>query len=322
MRLEKRRAHTVALVAALAAAGLVACADAPGASGIAGPDSRSPTARPSGTGVAPGDAISVYDDLDGTTYRLSVSERRLSVRSAGGTAVVALTAEQAGAYAGVMRDMQEGAPVAAGLLAATQGGPGDGGGGGCDRSAPFCVSEPLAATPVDDAGLHAEATGLLASGRVLVRFGPPPARTSALGAFTQGSADVCSDVFAAGVPRVLELKQNRKNLLRALASGLGGEALSAVLGKLIAGTAGAAAIAGDIVGDYYIARVAVSVLAYQWNTYNCGTRRTPYGPIYFPGAGRHGSMYACTEKLVAVSFDGGSSWSWISATVCMVEHVM
>ena len=135
--------------------------------------------------------------------------------------------------------------------------------------------------------------------------------------------DPCVDVLNAGASQAAVFTRNRTTAMATARDAVVGELAlrgsELVLEKTLpSGSAAAAAVITEI-ADRAAARIAVSILAYVWNTNSCGTH-VPVAQITLGGAagggGGGGGGLTCHNEGWEISFDGGETWSPITVRVC------
>ncbi len=132
---------------------------------------------------------------------------------------------------------------------------------------------------------------------------------------------MCTDVANAVLPSRLDYSARRSQFLKgAVAVGIG-EVVNGLLGLVLpAGSASAAAFA-TYVADAANSRVAISILAYYWNTYQCGSKLVSAGPIYRGANWASGGIsWACHTETWEISFNGGQTYDPINVTVCDIKY--
>lgn len=131
------------------------------------------------------------------------------------------------------------------------------------------------------------------------------------------SADPCTDVANAALPKTLEYKTQRNSFMKDVWAVAIAEGVNLAKRFMPRGSAAAADFVNEV-ADHLHARTSMSVLAFTWNSYSCGSRNVTAGPIFVGGGGGGGAgNFTCHYETWEISFTGWDGpWYPITVTVC------
>lgn len=262
-----------------------------------------------------GTRFTIVDEVDGTEYVLDVAAQRILFSDG---RVLLLDAEQTDSALATFHGTVVSDEVAAELVALPPP-PKD------DCFDPDCPPEPLtggssgaSSTIVWRTVSEDEKTNRGWRGR---RFGQNSLANDG-SVSTASSGDRCTDVANAALPARLEYKEKRSRWIPETwkyAVSAGGDALIRFAPR---GTF-SAALFGAGMTDHLHARTSMSVLAFMWNSYNCGSRYVTAGPVIRSGSGGSGGSgggggtLVCKWENMEISFTGsGGPWYPVQVYVC------
>ncbi len=264
-----------------------------------------------------GSVITVWDEWNGKGYTLDIPNKE--IRTSDGE-VLLLTDEQTAIAATAFQGTVESDPIVPSLQNLSGPDPCSPATGGCIESVTYGGGEILLRrADSDTSNMH---RGGSSNFRITtppgsVRIGSNQGNKNGQVVTASSSGDICTDVLNAALSGVDKYRDNRTRFVSEAIIGGIVEFINDKWVKILPVGSGLAANFALAAADHYYSRVAMGILAWTWNTYNCGNRAYTGSIVLGGNTVPSGTgAYVCYYTHWEISFNGGATWYPITVRVC------